>query len=110
LSDLSVERKLFCSTIRTIQTRLYQDALSKRDVTAVIPDQGDQSRLDDLIQGLLGNCNTTGHQHFLENVAIKSGCAEIVLGCTDLQLAFASNKHCVDSMEVLAEHTAATLR
>src|SRR5207244_1942709 len=98
------------ATSRTIRTRLYQNALSKHKVSAVIPDTADQLRLDDLVQGLLGSQTASVHQSFLEDIAARSGTNQIVLGCTDLQLAFTSSANRIDSMEVLATHAVSFLR
>lgn len=94
------------ATSRTIKTRLYQDALSRVGVSVALPTPLDQARLDQLIQGLLGDRQDTSHQRFLETMIERAGSQHIVLGCTDLQLVFSQDSHCIDSMNVLARHTA----
>lgn len=97
---------LLLATSRTIKTRLYQKDLSARGVSVAVPNRADQTKLDNLIMGLLGNQRSFPHQLFLENLQVKSSCNKIVLGCTDLRLVFAQHKNFIDSMEELARHTA----
>ncbi len=104
-------REIFLmATSRTIQTRLYQEVLGKLGIAVITPQAPDQIRLDGLIQGLLGDQQTTQHQEFLKQMVIESPTRNIVLGCTDLRLQFEGSENRIDSMEVLAEHTAQSFR
>ncbi len=100
-------KKVFLlATSRTIQTRLYQNALSKKDVEVEFPSTPDQAQLDDLIEGLLGDKSNEDHQKFLKRLVIQSHTSQVVLGCTDLQLLFHGSNNVIDSMQTLAEYTA----
>ncbi|MDO8581830.1 MAG: amino acid racemase [bacterium] len=99
-------RVLLLATSRTIHTQLYQRALVPHGVDVQIPCVKEQRALDRLIQGLLGDRRDPEHQAFLRSLVLQAGTEHIVLGCTDLQLLFPIADEVIDSMSVLAEHTA----
>ncbi|MBI2484588.1 aspartate/glutamate racemase family protein [Candidatus Uhrbacteria bacterium] len=93
-------------TSRTRATGLYQHALAKHHVAVSLPHPADQCLLDQAIMGLLGKHGGGMCGEFLQNMLARIGNTHIVLGCTDLQLACMSGENIVDSMDVLASHTA----
>ena len=100
-------RELFLlATSRTIKTRLYQTVLAKSGIAVHTPTAQEQIHVDDLITGLLGESSKPEHTSFLESLVGNAGANHILLGCTDLQLVFASSEDTIDSMAVLAQHTA----
>lgn|SRR3989344_3579190 len=104
-------KKVFLlATSRTLQTQLYQNVFARRGISIVVPNPEDQRKLDSLIQGLLGNKSSTGHQEYLERMFSHSRVKHIVLGCTDLQLLFPAPDNVVDSMNALAVHTAREIK
>ena len=103
------KRVVLLATSRTVQTRLYQQALVKAGIEIHVPSTAEQTELDLLIQGLLGNRKEDKHQRFLEQLVMRAGAKNIVLGCTDLQLLFPPSHTVIDSMATLAEHTARLL-
>lgn len=98
-------RVVLLATSRTVQTRLYQQALTKAEVKIHVPTLEEQQELDQLIQGLLGDRKEDRHQKFLERLIANAGAKNIVLGCTDLQLLFPPSDTVIDSMATLVEHT-----
>ncbi len=104
-------KKVFLmATSRTLKTRLYQKILLGSGIETVIPASQDQSKLDRLVQGLLGEKASTTHQEFLEKMVSRSKSQHIVLGCTDLQLLFPASASVVDSMHTLAAYTAQQIK
>jgi aspartate racemase len=102
-------RVVLRATSRSVQTRLYQQALVRAEVEIHVPTSEEQRELDALIQGLLGDRKEDKHQKFLERLIAKAGAKNIVLGCTDLQLLFPPSDAVIDSMAALVEHTARLL-
>jgi aspartate racemase len=102
---------LLLATSQTVKTGLYQGPLEKRGVEIVLPSQDEQTKLDGLVQELLDEKGDDVVQsQFLRALVDRSGCKNVVLGCTDLQLVFPADESYIDSMEALAKHTATLLR
>ncbi|MDO8504968.1 MAG: amino acid racemase [bacterium] len=100
------KRVVLLATSRTVQTRLYQQALAEAKVEIHIPSPGEQCELDQIIQGLLGDRKEDKHQKFLEQIIARARAKNIVLGCTDLQLLFPPSDMVIDSMATLVQYTA----
>lgn len=100
------EKVLLLATSRTIATKLYQTELHKFGIEVEVPTVASQARLDKLIQGLLRDCTASEHQDFVARLIRESGAANVLLGCTDLQLVFQPSETVIDSMRVLVDHTA----
>lgn len=103
------DRVALLTTSRTRRTRLYQDALEARGISYVFPSQDEQTRLDDLIRGILGNVEAPCHQQLLCELIERTGETHVVLGCTDLRVP-EEGIEVIDSMKLLASHTAISIR
>lgn len=93
------------ATSQTRRTRLYQRALASRGVASRFPSADDQRALDRIIRGLLGDDLGPALQDRLADLVARAGGTDadgVILGCTDLQLAFLPNDRVVDSLRVLA--------
>ncbi len=91
------------ATTPTLQSCLYQIPLEQKNIQVYLPDQSDQSTLDDLIKKLAGGESITEGQEILSSISQrlrKKGVTRILLACTDLQLLMVEDiKGCVYDTE-----------
>jgi len=97
---------------------LYEDKLNKENLTAIIPNKKFQILLENVIRGVLNNklsdidVNNLNifTREFVENNQLDG----IILGCTELPLAFQKLKfediEIFDSLEILADAVVDHLR
>jgi aspartate/glutamate racemase len=74
-------------------------------IEAVVPDVGDQKKVDLLVQGLLGDGDVEQSEKLLSEMVDFAGVDNVVLGCTDLQLVFHPSEKVIDSMQCLVNDT-----
>lgn len=99
------EKILLLATSRTIATGLYQNVLAPTGVEIAVPNPESQTKLDLLIQGLLGNHAVTEGKGLIEALKTQAGVDKVVLGCTDLQLVIQPSEKVIDSMQCLVDDT-----
>lgn len=102
----------------TLKTKLYEDKLNKENLTPIIPDNKFQNLLEKVIRGVLNNTLLKIEvnklniltREFIE----KNQLSGIILGCTELPLAFQKSKFedvkIFDSLEILADAVVDHLR
>jgi aspartate racemase len=95
----------------TIKTKLYEDALKQAGLIPFIPDQTFQKLLEKIIRDVIGNSVTQSEiKHFelkTKKFISKNHLDGLILGCTELPLAFPKSKfnniEILDSLEILAD-------
>jgi aspartate racemase len=95
----------------TLKTKLYEDKLRKENLLPIIPNKEFQKLLEKVIRGVLNNDLKNDDVKKLVNLSkdfVKSNQIEgIILGCTELPLAFPKAKFknikIFDSLEILAD-------
>jgi len=95
----------------TLRTKLYEDKLNKVDLTPIIPDEKFQILLEKIIRGVIDNRLSKSDINNLnsstKNFIRKNQLNGIILGCTELPLAFPKSKFknvkIFDSLEILAD-------
>ncbi len=95
----------------TLRTKLYEDKLNKVDLTPIIPDEKFQILLEKIIRGVIDNRLSKSDINNLnsstKNFIRKDQLNGIILGCTELPLAFPKSKFknvkIFDSLEILAD-------
>lgn len=95
----------------TLKTKLYENKLREENLLPIIPDEKFQELLEKVIRGVLDNNLKTIDVKNLVNLTkrfIKNNRIEgIILGCTELPLAFPKSKFkdvkIFDSLEILAD-------
>lgn len=78
-------------TPSTIKSRLYQDALSKKGVKTIIPNEIQLKLLENVIRNVIrGKINKSDQKTIarIANSLKKQGAKGIILGCTELPLVF----------------------
>lgn len=102
------------ATTGTIESQLYQLSFARasEDITVLLPDQDEQSKIMDAIYGANGiksssvNEENTQVLYNAANKLVGRGASVIILGCTEIPLALKTEK-CkffrVDPMEILAQ-------
>jgi len=95
----------------TLKTKLYENKLREENLLPIIPDEKFQELLEKVIRGVLdNNLKTTDVKNLvsLTKKFVKNNRIEgIILGCTELPLAFPKSKFkdvkIFDSLEILAD-------
>ena len=84
-------------TVFTMSERFFRDGLERSGITVLVPEPGDQQRVNDVIYQELcrGEIRPTSRQMFLEIIErLRGRGAEgIVLGCTEIPL-LVEPQHC----------------
>lgn len=91
----------------TISSRLYQRELEKRGIKILLPEDEEIKLLGRIIGDLVSNRKVSKNRILLEKIAKKlkqKGAEVIVLGCTELPLAFPKkfDLPVIDTIEVMA--------
>jgi len=91
----------------TISSRLYQIELEKEGIEVLLPGDGEIKTLGRIIGDLISNRKVSKNRALLEKIAQKQkqkGAEVIVLGCTELPLAFPKKVGLpvIDTIEVMA--------
>ncbi|WED24829.1 amino acid racemase [Vibrio sp. JC009] len=98
------------ATDATIQTGIYKDAILKRGMTPVHPDSLDQEKIMAGIYAVKSGRIDEGKSLMLPiyEKLINQGCDGVILGCTEIPLAFESltelyKAKALDSLDILAQ-------
>ncbi len=94
------------STVGTIKSGLYHDALRKNGIELVTPDDGQHGSLQNAIHELKNHSKDTAIIQSFANDLIEAGVQGLILGCTELSLIAKDLLLSVpvfDSIEILAE-------
>lgn len=78
----------------TLQTKLYQNALQKLHIDSVVPDASEYPGVNRVIRHVIEGTQSRADSDFLARVSddlVKKGARGIILGCTELPLAFPSS-------------------
>jgi len=94
------------STVGTIKSSLYHNALRKNGIELVTPDDGQHGSLQNAIHELKNHSKDTAIIQSFANDLIEAGVQGLILGCTELSLIAKNlllNVPVFDSIEILAE-------
>jgi len=97
------------AAIGTVRSSLYQRALAGKGIGLLVPSEDDQRSIQAGIARVkAGTANRQTKETFqsIGNHLVQAGAAAIILGCTELPLAFEPNEvcyPCVNSTRALAE-------
>ena len=83
-----VKKILLLATSTTIKNKLYSKALEEAGIEAYIPDEDDQSKIDNTIVNLVNRKETINDKKVLDEIIDKfkaKGITNLLLACTDLQ-------------------------
>jgi aspartate racemase len=106
------------ATGQTIGSKLYQNFLDEAGIDYEIPSETDQTRLDNIVAGLVtaegAATSGTGSENAWLNAMVDdyaSRTGAVVLGCTDFHIMLNNPdpEKIVDSMHILAEATVANI-
>ncbi|MDP3726951.1 MAG: amino acid racemase [bacterium] len=91
----------------TIDSGLYQKALAKKNISAVIPSNRDRKIVESIIWNVLaGRANDIDGKRLvlIAETLVKRGAQGIILGCTELPLVFPKDASLLifDSIDILA--------
>ncbi len=95
------------STVGTIKSGLYHNALRKSNIELVTPDEGQHSSLQGAIHELKKQSKDKTVIQAVANDLVEAGAQGIILGCTELSLIandILLNVPVFDSIEILAEN------
>jgi aspartate racemase len=95
----------------TLKTKLYENKLNEVDLTPIIPDKRFQMLLEKIIRGVIDNrlskLDVNNLNSSTKNFIRKNQLDGIILGCTELPLAFQklkfNNIKIFDSLDILAD-------
>lgn len=95
-------------TPSTLRSRIYQDALDKIGVSAVLPTDEEIEKLDRIIRNVIAEKISQDDTDILQNIADSlqsQGSKGIILGCTELPLVFPPNYSLpvYNSVEILSK-------
>jgi aspartate racemase len=115
LREQGVGKTAVLATGQTVKSGMYQDSLDNSDIECVLPSASEQSRLDNIVSGLVNaegaaSGSQGGDDNEWLNTLVNHLCSDIgnvVLGCTDFHIMLKNPdpEIVVDSMHVLAEAT-----
>jgi aspartate racemase len=99
----------------TIQSKLYQDELAARNVASIVPSKEQLNSIESVIRAVLAGNIRPKHLRHLEEITnslYSKGAETIVLGCTELPIAFAElhDIKAISSLEVLADRILNTIK
>lgn len=108
VSDSKISRVGLLGTPVTLESRLYQSALEKRNIQTFIPSIKGQLVVERIIRNILAGKLENSDRKKLVKIADtlrESGTQGIILGCTELPLIFPKtyNVPIFDSIEILAK-------
>jgi len=99
------------ATKKTVDSRLYENPLIGIGVETILPTEGEQTEISEIIVRILENKAGRTEEDALNSIISRlaeRGAEAALLGCTDLQLILKRNKSkipLIDSMEILKEST-----
>lgn len=107
VAEAQINKVGLLATPVTISSGLYQKALAKKNISAVIPSTNDQKIVEDIIWNVLaGKVNDIDKQKLVlvAETLVKKGAQGIILGCTELPLIFPKDTSLLifDSIDILA--------
>jgi aspartate racemase len=97
------------ATSGTIQSGVYRDVFARHGIDILVPRAADQERLQQAIRGVKADSYDRARQDIFEKVGatlVKAGAQAVVLGCTEIPLAFNPERvtyPVVNSTRVLAQ-------
>ncbi|MDR1354410.1 MAG: amino acid racemase [Oscillospiraceae bacterium] len=88
LACLKAKKNGIMATTGSVCAGLFQRAFAEANLDYMLPDDGCQQRIMDLIYAGVKVGRMPGKEEFLElaDVFLKAGCDRIVLGCTELSI------------------------
>jgi len=98
------------SSSTTRESKLYEDALNARDITAVLTTTEQQQTVDALIEKAIRGRITDKHRQklfYIIRSMIRRGADEVILGCTELPLIGNPFGLCIDAGEKMIERAVA---
>ncbi len=107
VESISIKKVGLLASPVTIESRLYQDALEKKGIKVILPNRQQISKLGKIIEELVSLRNEKKNRQLLKEISeflVANGAEAIILGCTELPLAF-PNKNSfpvINTIEVLA--------
>ena len=107
-SEFSGKRVAILATDGTIETKLYQDELSKQGVIAIIPSEEIQTLIMSEIYGYIKSGKPADEKTWMkiEEYIKEQGCEAAVLACTELSVVrreLSLGSFYFDPMEIMAE-------
>ena len=107
LKNSKIRKVGILATLSTIETGLYQKALSKYSINVVFPNSIEINRMEKVIRKIIAGKNLVSDSEKIKEIAeslISRGAEGIILGCTELPLIFPKNFSLpvYDSLEILA--------
>jgi len=110
LVEAEVSRVGLLSTSATAKNKLYENELSKADISIVLPNSLERARIDKIIQRLVDGIHLNKDHECINNVIerlAENDIQAIALACTDLQILAPNSKRIevFDTMKLLAEST-----
>ncbi|MEK6953206.1 MAG: amino acid racemase [Nanoarchaeota archaeon] len=107
-NDLNIKKVGLLGTPTTLKSNLYQKALAKYKIKAVTPSKNQFSSIESVIRRVISGKQNEKDQQTLQIIAHglkKEGAQGIILGCTELPLAFPKkiDLPVLNSVEVLAD-------
>lgn len=102
----------------TLRAKLYEDKLNKENLKSIIPNKKFQILLENVIRGVLNNklsdTDVSNLNLFTREFVENNHLDGVILGCTELPLAFQKSKfediEIFDSLEILADAVVDHLR
>jgi aspartate racemase len=107
VEEMEVNKVGLLASPVTIRSRLYQDEFGKKGIEVFIPSEQQIALLGDIISDLVARRNIAKNRQLLLTIAnslVANGAQIIVLGCTELPLAFPKKFEVplVNTVEILA--------
>lgn len=93
----------------TIDTSLYKDALNKRGIDVLVPSEPEQKKTEDVIRAVIAGksgAREAAELTKISNNLVARGAEGVILGCTELPLAFdhlVAKAPVFDCLELLAD-------
>lgn len=111
IGDKNTKRVGVLASPTTLRTKLYENKLSEVNLTPIIPNKTFQRLLEKIIREVLNNrltvANVNNLNNFTKDFIEKNHLDGIILGCTELPLAFQKLKFngvkIFDSLNILAD-------
>lgn len=109
VSNDGLKRVGLVASPTTIQTGLYAEALSSRDIDCLVPSPAEQAQLETIIRAVIAGDAGKQEVLSLRRVSLKllrAGAERVILGCTELPLVAKQDTDDYpryDSLELLAD-------
>ncbi|MBU2213369.1 amino acid racemase [Patescibacteria group bacterium] len=108
VADIGISRIGLCSSVTTVQTKLYEDACAAKGIDVLVPSPNQQKIVNDIIESVMSGGNGEEELLQLKSVILglqSQGAQGVILGCTELPLVINQKWTDVplfDSLELLA--------